>query len=76
MTAITLHKFIRALNESGRAYSLTSVREVAVMVQIALPGERGEVEFFEDRDPEIEVFGSDGKIAGPDALARLFSGNE
>lgn len=32
------------------------------MVQIAIPGERWEVEFFPDRVPEIEIFRSDGTI--------------
>jgi len=32
------------------------------MVQVALPGERWEVEFFEDREPEVEIFRSDGTI--------------
>lgn len=41
------------------------------MVEVTLPGERWEVEFFENRDPEIEVFVSDGTIHGPEKLAEL-----
>jgi hypothetical protein len=43
------------------------------MVQIAVPGERWEVEFFEDGHVEVEVFGRtrDG-LEGEEALARLF----
>lgn len=41
------------------------------MVEVTLPGERWEVEFFENRDPETEVFVSDGTIHGPEKLAEL-----
>ena len=41
------------------------------MVQVALPGERWEVEFFEDRQPEVEVFRSDGTIFGLDRIPDL-----
>ena len=41
------------------------------MVQVTVPGERWEIEFFEDREPEIEVFCSDGNIFGPDMLSEL-----
>ncbi|MEO5773922.1 MAG: hypothetical protein ABIQ32_07380 [Sphingomicrobium sp.] len=62
MTHPTLHAFLRELDETGTHYSLSSVREAAVMVHVALPGERWEVEFFEDREPEVEIFRSDGTI--------------
>ena len=41
------------------------------MVQVALPGERWEIEFFDAREPEVEVFRSDGSIFGPEKLAEL-----
>ena len=41
------------------------------MVEVTLPGERWEVEFFNDRPPEIEVFVSDGNIYGPEKLVEL-----
>jgi hypothetical protein len=71
MPTQTLHEFLRDLDERRIHYALASVREGAVMVQVALPGERWEVEFFEDREPEIEVFNSDGSIFGPEKLAEL-----
>jgi hypothetical protein len=67
----TVHEFIRQLEASRVHYALTSVREGAVMVQVAIPGERWEVEFFEDREPAIEVFSSDGSMFGPEKLADL-----
>lgn len=71
MTKLSLPDFIRRLDTNGTHYTLTSVREGAIMVQVALPGERWEVEFFEDREPELEVFRSDGEIRGIEALMEL-----
>ncbi|WP_188699428.1 hypothetical protein [Sphingomonas prati] len=71
MTATPIHAFLRQLDASRTHYSLSSVREAAVMVHVALPGERWEVEFFADREPEVEVFRSDGKIGGPERVAEL-----
>jgi hypothetical protein len=62
MSQPTLHTFRRELDETGTHYSLSSVRKAAVMVHVSLPGERWEVEFFEDREPEVEIFRSDGTI--------------
>ena len=71
MSALTVHEFIRELDASRIHYAVTSVRDGAVMVEVTLPGERWEVEFFEGRDIEIEVFVSDGTIHGPEKLAEL-----
>jgi hypothetical protein len=71
MARPTIHGFIRELDASGTHYALTCAREGAVMVQVALPGERWEVEFFDGREPEVEVFRSDGKIFGADKLIEL-----
>ena len=73
MTPPTLHWFIRELEATRTHYALTAVREGAVMVQVALPGERWEVEFFDDREPEVEVFRSDGNIFGAERLADLWA---
>jgi hypothetical protein len=72
MTPPTLHSFIRELDATRTHYALTSVREGVVLVQVALPGERWEVEFFDDRQPEVEGFQSDGSIFGPERLAELW----
>jgi hypothetical protein len=70
MTVPTIHAFLSQLDASGTHYSLT-VREGAVMVHVALPGERWEVEFFAGREPEVEVFRSDGTIGGQEKVAEL-----
>nr|NUR36546.1 hypothetical protein [Sphingomonas sp.] len=71
MSHTTLHEFIRELEDSGTRYALTSVRDGAVMVQVMLPDERWEVQFFEDREPEVEIFRSDGTIFGLERMNDL-----
>jgi hypothetical protein len=41
------------------------------MVQIAVPGERWEVEFLNDGSVDVEIFRSDGQIHDSTALAQL-----
>ena len=71
MAIRSLHEFLRELEETRTYFGLASVREGAVMVEVALPDERWEIEFFEDRDPEIEIYRSDGTIFGPEKLEEL-----
>ena len=71
MSTPEIFEFIRELDGSRTHYVLTSGREGAVMVQVTLPGERWEIEFFDDRQPEIEVFLSNGSMFGPEKLADL-----
>ena len=71
MSTPTVHEFIRELDASRTHYVLTSVREGAVMVQVTIPGERWEIEFFDDREPELEVFRSNCEIFGSEKLAEL-----
>ena len=71
MAIPSLHEFIRELEATRTYFSLTSVREGAVMVEVALVDERWEIEFFEDRQPEIEIYRSDGTIFGAGKLDEL-----
>jgi hypothetical protein len=41
------------------------------MMQVTLPGERWEIEFFDDREPEVEIFRSNGDMFGPEKLTEL-----
>jgi hypothetical protein len=65
--------FIATLDEHGISYGLTSVRSEAIMVEIAVPGERWEVEFFPDGHLEVEIFSNSSDIMGEEALGRLFA---
>ncbi len=46
------------------------------MVKVAVPGERWEVEFFEDGRVDVEVFrSSGGELEGSEAMGRLLDEN-
>ena len=72
-----LLEFLCELETQKMAYRLEHNRAEAVMVLIAVPGERWEVEFFEGGAVEIERFGnSSGVCSGEEAsrlLAQLFA---
>jgi hypothetical protein len=50
------------LDELRIAYTVTRVREDAVMILAPAPGEYWEIEIMSDGSLEIEVFRSDGRI--------------
>ncbi|MFL5804291.1 MAG: hypothetical protein ACJ8CR_21420 [Roseiflexaceae bacterium] len=64
--------FLDRLEEVKIPYTLAHVRET-IMVKITVPGERWEVEFFEDGEVEVERFISTGVIEDEEALDRLFA---
>ncbi|RCJ28636.1 hypothetical protein A6770_23085 [Nostoc minutum NIES-26] len=68
-----LVRFLNQLEQERISYSLAHHRDEAVMVNLVLPGERWEVEFFEDGSVEVERFVSNGEIDGEEALTQLFT---
>lgn len=48
------------LEEKQIYYKINKVRKDAIMVEVAVPGQRWEIEFMEDGTVEIEKFISDG----------------
>ncbi|HYU21110.1 MAG TPA: hypothetical protein VEQ11_20665 [Chloroflexota bacterium] len=69
----SLGKLLQFLEQLERAkiwYRLEHVRD-SVMVIVTVPGQRWEVEFFDDGHVEVERFRSLGKIEGEDALDPL-----
>ena len=66
-----LYRFLGALDARNVLYELGRHREGTVMVKVVVPGERWEVEFFEDGRAEVEVFRSHGGMEGEEALERL-----
>lgn len=68
---IKLLPFLEMLDEAKIYYKLNRVRD-AVMVEVAVPGERWEVEFLNDGSVEIEKFIAEGKIYGEEELQTLF----
>lgn len=67
-----LFPFLSQLRAASIFFELSSVRPDSVLVAIAVPGERWEVEFCVDGGVEVEVFSSGGEIAGSEKLAELF----
>ncbi len=66
-----LLEFLSDLDRRRIYYRLSRVRDEAIMVEIAVPGERWEVEFFADGHVDVEVFKSVNGAVGEEALARL-----
>ena len=66
--------FLQALDERGLHHALEHHREGSVMVLVAVPGERWEVEFFEGGEVETEAFRSAG-MEGEDGIERLLREN-
>jgi len=71
-TAIELSAFLARLRAANIFYRLRDTRENAISVDIAVPGERWEVDILEDGSVEIEVFRSDGTLHDESKLDDLF----
>lgn len=67
-----LTRFLARLDAEQIYHTLSHHREESVMVNIAVPGQRWEVEFFVDGSVEVERFISAGEMSGEEALAELF----
>ncbi len=63
--------FLARLDDGKIHHRLSRPRVEAIMVEVAVPGERWEVEFFEDGHVEVEIFESSGGMEGEKALRRL-----
>ena len=73
-TATASQKLLGFLDQLGRSkiwYRMHHVRD-SVMIDVAIPGERWEVEFFEDGHVEVERFMSPGEMDDETVLDRLF----
>jgi hypothetical protein len=64
---------LRLLREAGCFHRVGSLRDDSVAIDAVLPGQRWEIEFFLDEEPDVEVFKSDGKVLGADALPGLIA---
>jgi hypothetical protein len=69
---MVLTKFLDRLDSADIHYSLSSVREGAIMVGVTVPEERWEIEFQANGEVEIEVFQSDGEVYDDSILEDLF----
>ncbi|MBE7064255.1 MAG: hypothetical protein E7384_00350 [Ruminococcaceae bacterium] len=70
-----MKKLIEFLNELEKRkiyYRINKVRD-SIMVEVAVPGQRWEVEFFDDSHVEIEKFISFGEMYGEAEIQNLLS---
>ena len=65
--------FLDKLEHQDIGYTLAHHREEALMVLVAVPGERWEIEFLSDGSVEIEKFISTGEISDTKSLEDLFA---
>lgn len=62
--------FLSKLDENNVHYRLNKVRD-SIMIEVAIPGERWEIEFFTNGNVEVEKFISQGIISDESALNDL-----
>ena len=68
-----LTSFLTDLERREISYTLAHNRDEAIMVNVAAPGERWEVEFLDDGSVEVERFVSNGEVSGDEMLSQLFA---
>ena len=67
-----LLSFLNSLEDKKIDYKLNKIRNEAIMVEIAVPGQLWEVEFMDDGTIEIEKFINDGGFYDGEELKALF----
>ena len=64
-------EFLEMLDNRNIYYKLNKVRD-SIMVEVAVPGQRWEIEFMSNGSIEIEKFLSDGEIYGYSEIKKMF----
>ena len=68
-----LTTFLDKLEQKAISYTLAHNRDESIMVLVAIPAERWEIEFLGDGSVEIEKFTRNGEIYGKDILNELLA---
>ncbi|MFD1205525.1 MULTISPECIES: hypothetical protein [Sporosarcina] len=68
----TFNTFLNQLDQNKIIYRLSKIRSESVLVEVAVPGERWEVEFMDDGTVEIEKFIAEGTMYDAKELDVLF----
>ena len=63
---------IEQLKRAGIYHAIRHTRDDAISIDVAVPGERWEIDFLKDGSVEIEVFKSDGSMHDEKKLEELF----
>ncbi|MFS0553401.1 hypothetical protein [Brevibacillus sp. 179-C9.3 HS] len=69
---IELNDLLNKLEERHIFYRLSKIRSESIMIEVAVPGQRWEIEIMEDGTMEIEKFLSDGNMYDEKELDVLF----
>ena len=64
--------FLNKLEENNIFYKLNKIRNEAIMVEVAVPGQRWEIEFLDNGTVDIEKFISDRDMYDASELETLF----
>jgi hypothetical protein len=64
---------LRRLEAARIHYRLEQTRDDAIAIEVAVPGERWEIEFLGTGEVESEIFRSNGEILGAQALDDLYA---
>jgi hypothetical protein len=72
-TISELLEILSRLRSSKIFYRLSDHTQGAIMIEVAVPGERWEIEFHEDGRIGVESFVSSGGVRGAEALDDLFA---
>ena len=65
--------FLNKLEDNHIFYKLSKMRRESIMVEVAVPGQRWEIEFMEDGMVEIEKFIGDGDFYDGKEIEALFA---
>jgi hypothetical protein len=68
-----LTEFLDRLEAAKISYTLAHHRSETIMIFVAIPGERWEIEFFGNGTVEIERFRSHGDIENESLFSELFA---
>jgi hypothetical protein len=71
-----INEFLNILEKNKIFYRLNKIRSDGILIEVAVPGQRWEIEYMDDGTIEIEKFISDGSLYGSeelDVLLRQFS---
>jgi hypothetical protein len=68
-----LTTFLDQLETAKIAYTIAHHRSETIMILVAIPGERWEIEFFSNGNVEIERFRSSGNIGDESLFSELFA---
>jgi hypothetical protein len=71
-TTMALSGFLERLQAANIFHRIRDTRDEAISVDVAVPGERWEIDFLNDGSVEVEIFRSDGTIGNESLLDDLF----